>query len=111
VRITPDFRALLRADWRSGPLHVAAEVTHIGDLELHPLAFPNEVDELDTWTYLDLTASLNVTGNINLFAGMNNVFDKQPPVLGFRAGGDHSTNPQLFDPLGRRFFLGASVSF
>lgn len=111
VRITPDFRALVRADWRSGPLHVAAEFTHIGDLELHPLAFPNEVDSLDQRTYMDLIAGFDLGGNINLFGGINNVFDKQAPVLGFRAGGDHSTNPQLFDPLGRRFFIGASIAF
>lgn len=111
VRITPDFRALVRADWRSGPLLLAAEVTHIGELELHPLAFPNEVGSLDTYTYMDLIFGFDLGNNINIFGGMNNVFDKQPPVLGFRAGGDHSTNPQLFDPLGRRFFIGASIAF
>lgn len=74
-------------------------------------AFPNEVDSLDTYTYMDLIFGFDFGNNINIFGGMNNVFDKQPPILGFRAGGDHSTNPQLFDPLGRRFFIGASVAF
>jgi len=111
VRITPDFSALLRLDWRSGPYHLAAEFNHIGDLKLHPLAFPNEVDSLSARTYMDLVGGFDVGNNIRIFGGINNVFDKQPPVLGFRAGGDHSTNPQLFDPLGRRFFIGASIAF
>ena len=110
-RITPDLRALVRASWRSGPLNVAVEMTHIGDLDLHPDAFPNENGTLGSRAYWDLSAGFELRENIRFFGGVNNVFDKQPPVLGFRAGGDHSTNPQLFDPLGRRYFVGVNVGF
>jgi iron complex outermembrane recepter protein len=111
VRITPDFSALVRARWTSGPLDIGLEMSHIGRLRLHPNAFPNENGTLGSRNYFDLTAGFQLFATTRLFGGISNLFDKQPPVLGFRAGGDHSTNPQLFDPLGRRYFAGITVGF
>ena len=51
-------------------------------------------------------------------AGVNNVFDKQPPLLdansfGISAPpfGNGNTYPQVYDPLGRVFFLGLTADF
>jgi len=46
-----------------------------------------------------------------VYAGVHNVFDRSPPVLGFRAGCDANTSVQLFDLIGRRFFIGFKVGF
>ena len=58
-----------------------------------------------------LLASSRSFSLILLFGGITNVSDNQPPRIGFRAGGDSNTNIPLFDPLGRRFFGGVTVSF
>ena len=111
VRITPDFTAMLRAGYTSGNARLRAQLNYIGDLELHPNAFPNENGTLDPMVYFDLNGSYSFSDRVEVFAGVNNLFDKQPPVLGFRAGGDASTNVTLFDPIGRRYFLGARIGF
>lgn len=111
VRIDPDVRSLVRANWRSGPLRITPELRYIGELELAEDAFANENGTLDPEYYVDLTAGYDVSDSIQVYAGINNVFDRSPPVLGFRAGGDANTNVQLFDPIGRRFFIGFNVGF
>ncbi len=111
TRITPDFRALASADWRTGPLSVGLTMSMIGDLELAADAFPNENGTLDPVFYWDLNAVYQLEDNFEFFAGIVNLADEQPPVLGFRAGGDSNTNIPLFDPLGRRFFGGITIRF
>jgi len=110
-RITPDLRALFRADWRSGPLSLATEFQYIGDLDLHPNAIRNENGTLSAEYYVDLTGSFQVTEQVQLYAGITNLLDNDPPVIGFTGGGDSNTNIPLFDPLGRRFFAGVTVEF
>ncbi|MDH4047954.1 MAG: TonB-dependent receptor [Gammaproteobacteria bacterium] len=111
VRITPDFRGLLTANWNSGPLSLGTQIRMIGDLDLSADAFPNQNGTLDAVYYWDLDGRYRFSEKIEAFIGVTNVTDKQPPVIGFRAGGDSNTNIPLFDPLGRRFFGGVTVRF
>lgn len=111
VRLTPDFRAFFTAAYESGPLSVRTEVQYIGDFELSPLGFQLEDDRLDPEVYVDLIGAFRVRENVEIFAGVNNLLDNDPPVIGFRAGGDSNTNPQLYDVVGRRFFVGGALKF
>ncbi|MDJ0939816.1 MAG: TonB-dependent receptor [Woeseiaceae bacterium] len=111
VRITPDFRGIFKADWVTGPLRAGLRWRSIGDVELQENAFPNENGKLSAEHYVDLNASYTINDRFQVFAGITNLTDNQPPAIGFRAGGDSNTNIPLYDPLGRRFFVGATVSF
>jgi outer membrane receptor protein involved in Fe transport len=109
IRITPDFRALLRAVWSSGPLSITTEVTHIGDLELLPGAPKNQNNTLEARYYVDLTGTYHIGDDSRITVGITNLFDKQPPILGYPDGGDAGTNVQLFDVLGRQYFVGFAI--
>ena len=109
IRITPDFRALLRAVWTSGPLVVTTEVSHIGELKLLPGAPKNQNNTLSAYYYTDLTGSYRFGDDSRITVGITNLFDKQPPILGYPDGGDAGTNVQLFDVLGRQYFVGFSI--
>ncbi len=53
-------------------------------------------------------------GKYTLRAGIDNVFDKEPLVVGFNPGIDSNsdmTTPSFYDPLGRRYYVGAKFSF
>lgn len=65
---------------------------------------------LGAFSYFDLTASYDVTENFSFTAGVNNLFDKQPPVLGTDAE-QANTLPSYFDVLGRDFFVSAKLTF
>lgn len=111
IRITPDFRGFLGLNYVSGPITIYNQIRYIDDLELSPLSPPQQSGTVSPETYWDLSVRARVYRTLELFGGINNVLDNQPPVLAFAAGGDSNTNPQLYDVLGRSFFIGASVKF
>lgn len=111
IRATPDFRGLFSAVWNSGAANIRTDVEVIGDFDLAADAFPNNNVPVDTQFYWDLAGSYTVNETIELFAGVSNVLDEQPPLIGFRAGGDSNTQAQLYDTVGRRYFIGTTVRF
>jgi iron complex outermembrane recepter protein len=70
---------------------------------------------LSSRSYLDLTANFTVHNNLNFRVGVNNVFDKDPPLVGASncpAGPcNGGTYPQVYDALGRYVFVGLSADF
>ena len=70
---------------------------------------------LEAQDYLDLAGNWEVLENTRLRFGVNNVFDRDPPVstnthigAGF---GNGNTFPQVYDATGRWIFVGATVDF
>jgi outer membrane receptor protein involved in Fe transport len=49
-----------------------------------------------------------VTESFNITAGVNNILDRKPPVLGGNSQ-QASTYPGQFDVLGRDFFIAAKI--
>jgi iron complex outermembrane recepter protein len=74
----------------------------------------NQVDaELGSRSYFDLAASWRATKGLTLAAGMNNMFDKDPPITSqLNTGtGNGNTYPGVYDALGRRIFLTGTYKF
>jgi outer membrane receptor protein involved in Fe transport len=74
---------------------------------------PNE-QRFAAQSYIDLTASFTVHNNLNFRVGVNNVFDKDPPLAGNNLPatvGNGNTFPQVYDALGRFMFVGLSADF
>lgn len=65
--------------------------------------------------YIDLAASWAVTKQLTLRGGINNLFDKDPPIADSTTlaavFGNGNTYPQVYDALGRRVFLNATFKF
>ena len=59
--------------------------------------------------YHDLSGSYDLTNNIRLSGGVNNLFDKEPPY--YTGNNDSNTDPYTYDVLGRYFFVRASMKF
>jgi outer membrane receptor protein involved in Fe transport len=106
VRPDPDFRSLLRVNYRSGPLRLSPEISYIGDLALAKDSGPNERGNQDPVAYVNLNGGWDITDKINIFFGLDNILDKQPPVWAYQAAGDLNVNVNLYDTAGRRFFAG-----
>jgi outer membrane receptor protein involved in Fe transport len=70
--------------------------------------------ELEAQSYIDLTANFTIHNNLNFRVGVNNVFDKDPPLTGINCPGtfcNGNTFPQVYDALGRFVFVGLSADF
>lgn len=75
------------------------------------------------FSYFDLSGSFAVDTNVNFRFGVNNVFDKQPPLITSGNAGVDGTNlcpsgpcngntyPATYDALGRYLFIGATLDF
>ena len=75
--------------------------------------FTNE-RTLASQSYIDLTANFTVHNNLNFRVGVNNVFDKDPPLTGVNCTAgfcNGNTFPQVYDALGRFVFVGLSADF
>jgi iron complex outermembrane recepter protein len=66
-------------------------------------------------SYIDLTANFTVHNNLNFRVGVNNVFDKDPPIVGSSncpvGACNGGTFAQVYDALGRFVFVGLSADF
>ena len=52
-----------------------------------------------------------MTGKLQLFGGVDNLFDRDPPLLGTALAGDANTDVGVYDVLGRRYFVGVRLKF
>ncbi|QYK02647.1 TonB-dependent receptor [Shewanella psychrotolerans] len=64
---------------------------------------------VDSIIYHDISATYDVTSNVRLSGGVNNLLDEEPPY--YSGNNDSNTDPYTYDVLGRYFFVRASVKF
>jgi outer membrane receptor protein involved in Fe transport len=73
------------------------------------------VPTIKSFDYFDLAANFDIDKRFSFRFGVENMFDKQPPIVGNDYGGtaqnSGNTFPATYDTLGRKFFAGATVSF
>jgi len=118
----PKWRHTLRMDWRT-PWEVEFGLTwrYIGESK-------NEVDTneptiglgtnnlfnhmLPERSYIDVSARWNVNDAFAVRAGVNNIFDQDPPLMDNRISRTGSPNTYtIYDLLGRKLFVGVTARF
>jgi outer membrane receptor protein involved in Fe transport len=113
-----DLRWVQGTTWSWQDLSVNLQWRHIDavDKELHEQAATfAEFRSIDDYNYLDLAVSYRLWDDrVRLTAGVQNLTDKDPPVLGNEVG-DTSSNsgntfPSNYDTMGRIYSLGFRVT-
>ncbi len=73
---------------------------------------------ISSYDYLDIAGDYTVREGISIHAGIQNVFDKDPPLLDSNTlgvssppFGNGNTYPQVYDSLGRTIFVGVTVKY
>jgi outer membrane receptor protein involved in Fe transport len=74
-----------------------------------PSANPGDA-RLSARDYFDLAFTARMAQRLNLRMGVNNVFDRDPPLEGTSLGSGN-TFPQVYDALGRYLFAGFTIDF
>lgn len=70
--------------------------------------------QIKAYDYLDLSANYHFRGRYTLRASINNVFDKNPPVISeeiINGFGNGNTYPGTYDPMGRTIMVGLTADF
>jgi outer membrane receptor protein involved in Fe transport len=122
---TPEWRHKVRGMWMT-PWNVDLAVTvryidavKVQESDANPLlagSFNASEAKIPSFTYLDLAAAWMVTKQFTLRGGINNVLDKDPPLLGTGAQGpsvfgNGNTFPGVYESLGRKIFVNATYKF
>jgi outer membrane receptor protein involved in Fe transport len=72
-------------------------------------AYDSVNQHLGSQNYIDFAVAWNIDKNWTLYAGANNIFDKDPPIISSAIAGppygNGNTYPQVYDSLGRNLFL------
>ncbi|MFC4313939.1 TonB-dependent receptor plug domain-containing protein [Steroidobacter flavus] len=116
---TPDFKATLSVGYDLENWGGFAQARYIGSgvydatYGLEDLA-SNEND-IGAVTYVDLSAHYDLSnfgnGEVRIFAGIDNVLDKDPPVIPLNFISNSATNGTHYDVIGRKYYVGARVKF
>jgi iron complex outermembrane receptor protein len=116
----PALKGSTRLNWTGDDLSLSLRWRYTGgvtvDTYILPFRAVGTVPSLATLTnpiipdfhYFDLSFSYNITDEIRLDGGVNNIFDIGPPVLGSSANGN-VTFPATYDPLGQTFFFNLTL--
>ena len=62
-------------------------------------------------TYHNIEVGYKLPWNMQVRVGIDNAFDKQPPIMYQNNTADGNTDPQTFDPVGRYYWANVTVNF
>lgn len=115
---THEFRFVQRTTWTMGDLQLSYLWRHLGEVEIEEVQKPNTFDEfeqIEAYNYVDVAASYAFNDTTKLTLSVQNVFDKDPPVLGNEAAttsaNSGNTLPSAYDTLGRIYTVGLNLRF
>lgn len=106
----PKFKANSRLSWIDGPLTTSIRWRHVGSTRDDDDDSDYFVERIGAYNVFDLSLSAEVTEGATINMGVNNLFNKQPPIIGSNAQ-QANTYPSTFDVLGRDFFISAQFRF
>lgn len=115
---THQYRHVQRTTWSVGDFQLSYLWRHQDSVKVEETqragTFP-AFRSVDAYNYIDLTASYAFNESIEFSAGVTNVFEEEPPILGGEiattAANGGNTLPQNYDPIGRVFTLGVNFKF
>jgi len=128
----PEWKWNVRGTLSTGPVDVSLLWTHISSVKIEPFLAtaltplatpqpggPNPTGLLDAYerikaySYFDLALRFNASDAVQMTLTVDNLLDKDPPLVGSGVGGTSFNNgntfPTTFDPIGRRFTLGVRM--
>ena len=68
------------------------------------------VEKIDGESYFNTSASYYFNDNYRVTAGIDNLFDKEPPILGDNAQ-QANTYPATYDVFGRTYYINVTATF
>jgi len=117
----PEFKGVTRLTWSTGPLGVSLRHRYIDSVTSDRYVLPKSAGltppllatltnpKFDAKNYFDLSFTFDFGDRAEIYAGVNNVLDTDPPIVaGF--GGYGNTFPATYDYAGMTVFLGVTVN-
>ena len=111
----PELRLTNSLTVETGPVTLTGVWRHISDMDDISAVggAATTIEGADSYDYFDLIARVNVNDKFEIYGGINNISNKQPPQLGGEPVGTvfSNTNQGYYDGIGRSFYLGVNAGF
>ena len=104
------YKATTRLSYIDGPMTISGRWRYFSSVRDDDVTTDYTVEKIKAYNLFDLSLSYSISDHFDMTAGVNNIADKQPPILGGNAE-QGNTFPGVFDPLGRDFFISANFRF
>lgn len=104
----PEYKFNTRFSWSYEDVSVSLRWSYI-DSVVDDSAGPRDIGKIDAYNYFYLNGSWAVNDTLELFGGVDNLFDKEPPR--YASGFQYQTDPSTYDVIGRYFYVGARARF
>jgi outer membrane receptor protein involved in Fe transport len=118
----PELKGVTRVSWSFGDFGVSLRHRFVDSVTTDRYLLPKRNNaatipalttftnpKLDAQNYVDLSFTYDIGDKAEIHAGVNNVFDKDPPIIAGQ-GGYGNTFPSTYDYAGMTMFLGFTVS-
>ncbi|PZN98873.1 MAG: hypothetical protein DCF29_19810 [Alphaproteobacteria bacterium] len=108
----PEYKGNISLGYDFGAVRVNYSGTYIASMENQgniPAFDDGGYTGTDAYWYHDVSASYNFNDSVEIFGGVRNLADEEPPV--FDNANDGNTDPNTFDVVGRYFFVGARLKY
>jgi outer membrane receptor protein involved in Fe transport len=99
-----------RITWTSGPITLGLTHRYLSSVRDDDDTTTYTVEKIKAYNLFDIGLQVQATENFGWSLGMNNMFNKKPPILGDNQQ-QSNTYPSTYDVYGRAFFVNASVKF
>lgn len=121
LRPNPEWTFVQTTRWTTGPLTLQLLWRYIDGVEQDTVAFGDAaasdfaVPKIASQSFFDLTGAYDFNETWTLRAGITNLFDREPPIVGNDYGGtaenSGNTYPATYPSIGRGYYLGANARF
>lgn len=105
------WRWSLRTTYSTGPLTTSVQWRHIGSAKDDDESTLYWREKVGSYDIFDLSFGYDATETLSFTAGVNNLFDKKPPLFGDGNNQQSNTYPSTYDVFGRQYFFSATARF
>jgi|TARA_R100000501_G_scaffold18139_1_gene36363 outer membrane receptor protein involved in Fe transport len=115
----PDLRATFSAGYDADMWGVYAQLRYISDGKYNNQFGPEQLSDADNnigdVSYVDISAKYDLADmvgqQVELYGGIDNLFDRDPPLVPSTFISNSATNAGIYDVIGRKFYVGVRGTF
>jgi iron complex outermembrane recepter protein len=110
---SPNWKAQTNISWKTGPLTITGQWDYLGSVrDDGGLGYQVAVTKIPAFNYFNLSGQYEFTDWLEVTAGVINLGDKLPPVMGDNSDANWANSwPATYDTIGRRFFVNVTSRF
>jgi iron complex outermembrane recepter protein len=104
----PEYKFTTRLSWQVSDFSASLRWNYIDAVDDY-YAEEGDIAGVEAYNYFYLNGSWSVNDNFTVYGGVDNLFDKEPPI--YSSGFQYNTDPSTYDVIGRYFYVGVRANF